>query len=118
MTQLQALLASLALEVPLVMGLAVGLGWARGRKPVVRLLLVSLAATLVTHPFAWNAFRGLAPFLDYWPRAVLIEGMVALTEGLLYARAAGLGAKRGLLLGFLANAFSYGLGILLWRLLA
>lgn len=117
MTQTQALLASLALEVPLVLGIAAGLGWARGRRPLLRLLLVACAATLITHPFAWFGFRGLAPFLSYWPRAAVIEGAVAVTEGLLYARVAGLGARRGLVLGFVANAFSYGVGIGLFRLL-
>ena len=117
MTQTQALLASLVLEVPLVLGVAAALGWCRGRGPLVRLLLVACAATLVTHPFAWHAFRGLAPLIDYWPRAALVEGAVALTEGLLFARVAGLGARRGLALGFSANAFSYGLGLVLWRLL-
>lgn len=117
MTQTQALLASLLLEVPLVLGIAAALGWARGRRALLRLMLVACAATLVTHPFAWHAFRGLAPFLAYWPRAALIEGAVALTEGLLFARVAALGGRRGLLLGFVANGFSYGVGIALFRLL-
>lgn len=118
MNQLQALLISLLLEVPLVVGIAVGLRWSRGRGPVSRLLLVSLAATLVTHPLAWSSFHVLAPVSGYWPRVLLIEGAVALAEGFLYARFAGLGGRRGLLLGVLANAFSYATGLLVLRTLA
>ena len=40
---------------------------------------------------------------------------IALFEGLLYARPLELGWRRGLLLGFLVNAFSYGIGLVLYR---
>ncbi|MEC7948704.1 MAG: hypothetical protein VX265_14150 [Myxococcota bacterium] len=116
MNQSQALLVSLLLEVPLVLVIAVGLGWSRGRRSVSRLVLVSLAATLVTHPLAWMSFQALAPVAGYWPRVLLIEGGVALAEGWLYVRFAALGRRRGLLLGVLANAFSYGTGLLVLKL--
>ena len=97
----------------MALGIAAATGlWARvgGR----RLAAVALAATLLTHPFAWHGFaalKGLVP--GYWPRALIIEGGVAVVEGLLYGSLAGAGLWRGQLMGWAANAWSYGLGLLI-----
>lgn len=113
MTQGVALLLSLLFELPLVFGL-VALGRWVPRARWGRLLLVGVAATLVTHPFAWHGFgllRELVP--PYWWRAALIEGGVAVVEGLIYAAFLGLRWWRGQLLGWAANGFSYGLGLVI-----
>jgi hypothetical protein len=113
-TQLQALLLSIALEVPVVLLLARLLGV---EAPLPRLLLTACAATLVTHPFAWHGFRELSGlFPNYWVKAGVIEGAVAVVEGLLYWRVAGAGFGRGQALGWTSNAFSYGVGLLIFRL--
>ena len=110
MTQAQALGLTLLFEVPLVLALA-----ARWRPPWGRLALVACAASLLTHPFAWNGIRHLDA-LPFWARAALFETAVALVEGAMYARLVPLGWRRGLLLGVAANAFSFGLGLVLSRM--
>lgn len=110
MPQLIALILSLLLEVPVAVAAA-----RRWGHPERRAAWVALAATLITHPFAWNGFGALRPYLPYVARAVVIEGGVALFEGALYAVVLGLGWRRGLLLGLLANATSYGVGLVLYR---
>lgn len=113
MTQLQALLLSILLEVPVVVALARLLGV---DTPLRRLVLTACAATLLTHPFAWHGFRVLSGvFPSYWVKAGVIEGGVAVVEGLLYWRVAGAGFGRGQALGWASNAFSYGIGLLLFR---
>jgi hypothetical protein len=113
MQQHTALLVSLALEVPLV----VALGVIAGRRDAVQVpwgswALAGLAATLLTHPFAWwlneEALRGV---LSLWPRMAVIEVSVALVEGALFGWLCR-DWLRGMLLSALANATSFGLGLL------
>ncbi len=115
MSQLQALLLTLALEVPLVLLLARLGRW--GVDPR-RLLAVACCTSLLTHPFAWFGLPTLAPHLGWWPRALLVEGGIALVESLLYSALVPLSWRRGLLAGTLANAFSFGVGLVIFRLLA
>lgn len=100
------------LEVPLALGLARARRW-----PVstARLLAVAVASSLLTHPFAWHGMSALAPHLPRGARYLLVEGLVALAEGALYARLVPLSWRRGLLLGLFANGFSFGLGLLAFR---
>jgi hypothetical protein len=112
MKQPDALMFSLATEVPLV--LLVARHWAPDWR---RLAVTGLCATLLTHPFAWWSFRLLRPHLaSFSARAVIIEVTVACVEALLYAKLVPLSAKRALILGFLANAFSFGLGMAVAKL--
>lgn len=113
MQQHTALLVSLALEVPLVVALGVAAS-RRDAAPVTwgAWAVAGVAATLLTHPFAWwlneEALRGV---LGMWPRMAVIEVSVALAEGLIFGwlcRA----WPRGLLISALANATSFGVGLL------
>lgn len=114
MSQLQALGLTLLLELPVVLLLARLLGWPVAWK---RLLLLASAASLLTHPFAWEGLRWLRAWTpDFWPRAVVVEVAIALVEGVLYAKLGPLGWRRGLLLGLGVNAWSFGLGLVLARL--
>ena len=106
MNQAQALLWSLAVEVPVV--LALGRGVDRRR-----LLGVALAATLLTHPFAIAGFAALQPHLSYPARAAVVESAVALAEGALLWQAAGLPAGRAWGAAAAANAASYLSGLAL-----
>ncbi len=111
MNQTQALLWSLAVEVPLVVALGRGVD----RR---RLLGVALAATLLTHPFAIAGFAALRPHLSYAARAVVVESVVALVEGALLFRVGGLPPGRAWGASVAANAASYlsGLALRTWVL--
>jgi uncharacterized protein (DUF486 family) len=115
MTQFSALVLSLLIEVPIVLALGRLLesaGTLRWR----RLALVGCAATLITHPFAWHGVYILRAWLpSYWPRVLVVEFGVALVEGLLYALVARMGHRRGQVLSWTANAASFGIGLLLLR---
>jgi len=113
-TQTHALLLSLALEVPVVVGLVHWKRWAPGRLVVV--VLAAVGATLLTHPLLWMLDPALLP---PWPgglRYALPEVAIALIEGAVYAWPAGLGLRRGMLLSLAANALSYGAGLVMHAL--
>jgi hypothetical protein len=106
------MLLSIALEAPIAVGLCRALGWTRDFR---RLLLVAVAATLLTHPFAYEAMRS-AESVPFGLRFLALETAIAAAESAMYAWVAGLGAARGTVVGFVANAFSAAVGVLLlWR---
>lgn len=114
MSQTTGLLLSLLFEVPVVLGIALAMGWLQ-RKDLLRFIAIACACTLVTHPFAWHGFAALRELIPpYWPRALVIEGGVAIVEGLIYGWLVPLGFVRGQALGWSANAFSYGLGLVIF----
>ncbi|MCH9686349.1 MAG: hypothetical protein K0V04_33260 [Deltaproteobacteria bacterium] len=86
MTQLHALSLTLAIEGT-VGGLLLRtwIGW-RGRA-MLRGLLVVLAASLLTHPLAWQANRSWLVGLGFPVRAAIIEISVVLAETVLLALA-------------------------------
>ena len=113
MSQAVALLLSVLLELPVVFALVLLLRWVP-RAQLGRLALVGAAVTLLTHPFAWHGFPFLREAIpSYWPRAFVIEGGVAVVEGLLYAWLMRLPVWKGQVLGWAANGFSYGLGLVI-----
>jgi uncharacterized membrane protein YbaN (DUF454 family) len=106
MNQAQALLWSLAVEVPIVVAFGRG-------SPRLRLAGVALAATLLTHPFCIAALRSLEGAMSYPARVALVEWLVVLVEALLFWRFADMPPRRALLVAVLANAASYFSGLLL-----
>ncbi len=115
MTELSALLISLAIEVPIVFALVWLFGLPR-RSSWTRVAVFAFATTCITHWPAWNAFTWLAPYLDYWPCFFVVEGCVVLVEGALYAWPGRLGWRYGMLISLAANGASAGFGVLLWAL--
>lgn len=113
MNQGQALLLSLLLEIPTALALCALWGPAAHRG-LGRVALTGLAATMLTHPFAWTLLPGLHAVLPFWARALLVEGGVAVIEGLLFSRLAGLSGARGQAVGWSANAVSYGVGLVIF----
>lgn len=103
-----ALLVSLAIEAA-VAGLAArATGWAAPG----RAALVAVAATLLTHPFAWNAVLAFAE-PETWGRVVfMVEVAVVAVEGAAQAIGSRVGLSRGLVLSALANGASAGFGLL------
>lgn len=123
MNQTQALLLTLACEVPVLLALAhkhVG-----AKTPVSQttaapqrrrwwppVLLAAIAASCFTHPLAWHAASVLAA--DEYRRGIwLIEALVVLAEALVYSLLLRPGWRLALLWSALANGTSFGLGQLL-----
>ena len=73
MTQLDALLRTLALELPV--GLACMWLVARAELRVAgwRAPIVVIAASLLTHPFAWWGNKSLVGAMEFWPRVTIVE---------------------------------------------
>lgn len=116
MIQLNALLLTLIVEVPLAAASGALFG-KRGVRELGRMGAIALAASLVTHPVAWWANRLLVAALSFAPRALLIELCVVIVEGLLFARLARLGLLKGLIVAALTNGASFGIGLVVyyWR---
>lgn len=112
LSQTQAMLISLGLEVPCVLGL----GWTRRWMPKAQLpswALAAIAATLITHPFAWDFSTTHTPELTPEGKALRIEAAVVLVESLIYTLGLRLPPLRGFALAVVANAVSFGAGLLL-----
>jgi hypothetical protein len=130
MTQLEAMALSIAIEVPVATGIAAAGGFVRGRDGWLRLAVVGVAATLITHPgrdgwlrlavvgvaatlithpLAWGAAHALPG--DWWLRLAVVEVAVALVESFVYGVGAGLSPSRALTLGVGSNLVSAMIGV-------
>ncbi len=93
-----------------------GLGWARRWMPkdqVASWALAAIAATLITHPFAWDFSITHTPELTPEGKAMRIEAAVVVAECLIYTLGLRLPPLRGFALALLANAVSFAAGLLL-----
>ena len=108
----QALLLSIGVETTCLVGLGRMRGWMPAREAWAW-LLAGVAATLVTHPFAWEFSITHTPTLTPEGKALRIEGAVVLVEALIYGLTLRLRPLRALAVSLVANAGSYGLGLLL-----
>ena len=107
MSQLHALVVSLTMEVPV----AVSIGWAlrwHPRRDAVRLSMVALSTTLLTHPVAWWGFRGLRDGLDWdrWLAFALVELWVCAVEAWMFWRMTEFTKVQALWVAVLVNALS------------
>ncbi|MEM6293670.1 MAG: hypothetical protein AAGA54_20515 [Myxococcota bacterium] len=112
--QTRALLLTLAIELPCVLALGHARGWMKSPQRLAW-LLAACAATLCTHPFAWEAAITHNPDLTPEGKVARIEGAVVLAEAVLYALALRLHPLRALALSFLANTTSFLVGLLWLR---
>jgi hypothetical protein len=113
-TQLDALLLTLMIEVAVALPLLLATGW-MGGKDWWRTALVLVAASLLTHPFAWKAN---VTWLSAWPferRALVIELAVAAVETGVLAVGLRLSLLRALATAVPMNAASFILGLWLAR---
>lgn len=106
MDWLDAFLLTLACELPLVL-LAT-----RPLSPA-RVLLVAVAANLLTHPLAWRLSMTLPPD-DYRTGVALIEAGVVIVEALCYRWWLRIGVARAFGVSLLANTASALTGWILW----
>ena len=112
MTQTEALLLTLAIEVPIAVSLVTWRRWAPRRLVVVA--LASIAASVITHPLLWLIDPMLRASLDTPVRWALLESLIVLVEASVYALAVGLNARRALVTSFVANATSFGVGLAIY----
>lgn len=113
MNQALALLVTLLFEAPIAAALS-----SRdddGTKRWRAWGLVACAASLLTHPFAWQASLRHFPTLAPEEKLALIELSVVAVETLVYVVTLRSNWRRALLVCALANAASFGVGVL-WSL--
>lgn len=108
MTQLQAMLLSLALEVPVALLVARLAHAHRGTT-----LLAALLATTITHPLVWHLNHTWFA-LDAWPRLAVLEVGAVVVEGFVYLLVARLRPLVAWGTSLAANATSFGLGLVLF----
>ena len=111
MTQLLALAITLALEVPI----ALLLGKRVFSLPISawRLAAVAAATSLITHPVVWPLMTMWMARAPLWQRAVVGEGLAVAVEALIYWKAVPMTGRQGFVTSLCANAFSYGLGLVI-----
>ncbi len=109
--QTHALAVSVGIETACLLGLGQVCGWLR-RREVWAWVLAGIAATLVTHPFAWEFSITHTPTLTPEGKALRIEAAVVVAEALLYGVVLRLSAARAFALSLFANAVSFGVGLM------
>lgn len=110
MSQLTALLISIAIEMP-VSALTMRL---LNRPFYWRAAMIAAASTLVSHPFAWLANTVWLNHLPFFERAMVIEVGVVLFEAAFYYWLLPIRVRDSLLVSMLANAASFGAGLLIF----
>ena len=108
MTEFEALILTLACEVPVMLLLA-------RRLPVLRVLPVAVTASLITHPIAWHMASILSP-AEYRAGMAWIEGGVVLIEAIWYRIWLSRIFLQALAWSLAANAFSFMVGWLVFAL--
>jgi hypothetical protein len=112
MSQIQALILSIAVEAVIAFALVRGLRWGRG-------LLAALAATLgtlFTHPVVWTIVPPLETPLGYATAVVLAETGVVLAESVAYRLIVPLAWPRALVASLIANGGSVAAGLVYYAI--
>jgi hypothetical protein len=115
MSQLFALFISLITEV-LVIFLLVYFTLKFSSLEIRRIFIVAFAATLFTHPFAWQGNEVLLPYLIFPLRVTLIEVIVVIVEGVIYRIFAGLSCWQSIFLSFISNVTSFLVGLAIYEI--
>ena len=79
--------------------------------PLRLLLLATLCASCLTHPFAWSLNEYLKPILSGWGSVAVIEVCVIGAEGLIYRSLLSLPMVHSLILSFFSNLISFWCGL-------
>lgn len=112
MTEIDALLLSVAVEAPaaalLIRIMRWGTAW--------RAALAATLATLGTHWLAWRGILWLLPWFDYAAAVLLVEAGVVAMEAVAYRLIVPLGLRRALVMSLAANAASTVIGLMLYGL--
>jgi|SRR5271170_1103670 len=108
MTQVQALILSIAIEAVIAFALVRGLRWGSGTGAA----LAATVGTLGTHPLVWQAVPRLEARLGYGLALALIESGVVLAEGVAYRVIVPLTWRQAFAASMVANAASTATGLL------
>lgn len=104
LSQPLALLLTWLLELPIAMSLA--------PRRDLRLAVVVVVASLLTHPWVWLISTHL-PRAHWWAGIFVVEAAVGVAEGLFLWRLGPMRLGEGLVVGVAMNAFSFGMGLCL-----
>lgn len=104
LNQPTALLLTWLLELPIAMSLA--------PRRDLRLAVVVVVASLLTHPWVWFIGTRLPP-AHFWAGILVVEAVVGVAEGLWLWRMSPMKLGEGLVVGVAMNAFSFGVGLCL-----
>lgn len=111
MSQLDAMLLSMAIEGPVAYGMVFWRSWScRGPASVA---LAIVFATAATHPQLWVASIWLYPRIGYEPTFLLAEGVVILAEACVIPWCTGLRPGQSVLVSAVANGASALTGLVL-----
>jgi len=114
MSQLEALGLTIAIEAIVALALLLGARWVP-RAELGRTTAMVAAASLLSHPLAWQANTVWLRALPFAERAAVIELAVAVVETVVLAFGLRLGWWRAAVVAFAANAASFALGLWLAR---
>jgi len=117
MNQLLALLISLTIEVPIILFALLIKEQILSYFDLCNSLIIAYAVTLLTHPLAWEINNILILYLEFPVRAILIESVVIIAEGILYWVILNLDWRKGLFLSLIANTSSFLGGLVIDKLL-
>ena len=113
MSQITALVLSVVIELPIVLGV-IAVARVERRLSWPALIAVIVSATLLTHPIIWHLNHSLAGTVDFWTRIAFLEAGVVAAEAAIFVFFAGLKFRVAFVASLLANAASFGVGITWW----
>lgn len=104
---------TVALELPVAFGWFALAGWLE-RRAWWRGALVVIAASLISHPLAWQANAVWLRGWPFAPRAAVIELTVAIVESAIVAWGLSLAARRAAVIATSMNAWSFAIGLVVF----
>lgn len=110
MTQLLALLLTLALEVPCALMLR---RWSATPLPPLKFAAVAASTSLLTHPVVWPLVTAWLTPSPFWLRAAIAEPIAVAVEAILYAKLARVSPARAFVVALAANTVSFFVGMLI-----
>jgi hypothetical protein len=111
-SQLDALLRTLAIEAPVAL-VCLWIATRRDptRAPWWRMVLVVVGCSLITHPLAWWTNRGLVDQFEFATRATIIEAAVVIVEAVILRGGLLVRWWIAIVTSFAMNMASFGFGL-------
>jgi pimeloyl-ACP methyl ester carboxylesterase len=109
-SQIEAMAFSMGVEAVVAFALAL----THGRGTAGMAAAAAILGTALTHPIVWQGALALYPVAPYWVVIALVESVAVFGEWPVYMFLTGFLWRRALIVSFLANAASFGLGLYLF----